>query len=292
MRTVRQWSGGQGLAGAGLVILLTVFGAANSAAATVTLAPHRAVYDLILDPQSKGKSVTGVQGRIVQEFSGSPCNGYSNSMRWIAHMSNRSGDVNIDDVRFASWEDEKGEFFQFRSKRFRNEEMIEDVRAKASTDASGGAGKAVVSRPAGGKIALPPETIFPTTHLRHIIQAALAGKPIWQDTVYDVSDDGRKIYATLAVISAQLPGEAVLPGTKAGTRLSKIPAWRVTVGYFNGSKAGAGQGEETPVFEQTFTLYANGVSTGLKLNYGGVVLRGKLVSLDFLDASPCDQSDG
>ena len=284
-------AGWPALASVGLVALLAISGAHN-AVAGVVLTPHRAVYDLVLDPQSKGRSVTGVRGRIVQEFSGNPCEGYSNSMRWIAHLSDRSGQVDVDDVRFASWEDERGKTFQYRSKRFRNDKMVEDVSVKASTSTTGAAGKAVVSRPTDTQLALPPETIFPTTHLRHIIEAAQAGKPIWQDTVYDVSDDGRQVYTTLAVISARLPDGAGMAGVAAGQRLAGVPSWRVTVGYFNGSKKGAGKGEETPVFEQTFNLYANGVSTGLKLNYGGVVLRGKLVDLKFLNNSPCDQSDG
>ena len=75
-------------------------------------------------------------------------------------------------------------------------------------------------------------------------------------------------------------------------KLAGIAAGRVTVGYYNGARGGAGGGEETPVFEQTFTLYANGVSAALRLGYGKVVLRGKLVSLDYLDVAPCDQSHG
>jgi len=94
------------------------------------------------------------------------------------------------------------------------------------------------------------------------------------------------------VISAPSPANSQKLSTKISQKLAGITSWRVTVGYFNGSRGSADGSEETPVFEQTFTLFANGVSAGLRLGYGKVVLRGKLVSLDFLDVVPCNQSDG
>ncbi|MFV2002693.1 MAG: EipB family protein, partial [Paracoccaceae bacterium] len=278
--------------GIGFAALLVSLGGAYGSGSGVDLVPNRAVYDLTLDPDTLGTTITGVRGRIVQEFSGNPCDGYSNSMRWVARLTDGAGEVNVDDIRFASWEDEKGENFQYQSKRYRNQEIVEDVSVRASAGAGNAAGRAKVRRPTDSNVVLPPETIFPTTHLRHIIQAAQAGKSIWQDTVYDASDDGRQVYTTLAVISASSPANAPALSTQISQKLAGIASWRVTVGYYNGAKGGAGGGEEVPVFEQTFTLYANGISAGLRLGYGKVVMRGKLVALDYLAEAPCELSDG
>ncbi len=58
-------------------------------------APHRAIYDLSLDETNSGSGVAGVSGRIVYELTGSPCEGYAQSMRFVTQTVTQEGDTQV-----------------------------------------------------------------------------------------------------------------------------------------------------------------------------------------------------
>jgi hypothetical protein len=66
--------------------------------------------------------------------------------------------------------------------------------------------------------------------------------------------------------------------------LRELRSWPVTVSYFQSGE----QGEDLPSYQITFTLYENGVATGLLLDYGEFVLEGNLSELEMLKADPCN----
>ncbi len=53
------------------------------ALAVPMLQPHRAVYDLSLDNASDRSDITGITGRMVYEFNGSACEGYTVKFRFV-----------------------------------------------------------------------------------------------------------------------------------------------------------------------------------------------------------------
>ena len=93
--------------------------------------------------------------------------------------------------------------------------------------------------------------------------------------VYDGSDTGKKVFATLTVIGK----EATSPGPDAATAeaLGKMRRWPVSVSYFDESAKDA-----PPEYVLSFDLYENGVSGTLKLDYGAFVLTAKLAKLEWL----------
>ena len=62
------------------------FVVADAAAAARMLAPHRAVYDLALDKASDRSGITGITGRMVYEFNGSACDGYTVTFRFVTRI--------------------------------------------------------------------------------------------------------------------------------------------------------------------------------------------------------------
>ena len=57
-----------------------------------------------------------------------------------------------------------------------------------------------LTKPDGKKFDLEAAIVFPTDHMRRIIEAARAGKTILEFPVYDGSETGEKVYNTLTVI--------------------------------------------------------------------------------------------
>jgi len=145
-----------------------------------------------------------------------------------------------------------------------------------------------LQKPRQAKISLDHAIVFPTEHVRRIIEAARAGKTIMEFPVYDGSERGDKIYNTLTVIGRKIaPNERLPSDAAAGQQaLAGMARWPVTVSYFERSGA-SGTGEQTPVYSISFELYENGISRALLLDYTDFAISGELSSLEIRDAKPC-----
>ena len=132
-------------------------------------------------------------------------------------------------------------------------------------------------------------TVFPTEQIQHIIAAAKDGKTILEQTVYDGSDNGEKVYNTLSVIGQPIPGDRAPSSPDPSTSndvMKTMTRWPVTVSYYD-RDAKAKDGEQTPVYAMSFELYENGVSRALVLDYNDFVIAGALGKFDVKDAKPC-----
>ncbi len=276
----------------GLTLLALAFAAipaiAAPPAATVFLAPHRAVYDLKLLKTTSSRGISAVRGRILYDFSGSPCEGYTLKFRQVSEIDSGEGNDMLSDLRSTTWENDAAKKFSFSSQNLLNDRETEQVDGNAERNS-----KAVtvrLSKPGVKKLSLPLDAVFPTDHMRRIIVAARAGKSILEFPVFDGSDNGQKLYHTLTVI-----GRPIAPGTKppddAGAKipeLAKLTRWPVTISYFETESATKQQtGEQTPVYSLTFELYENGISRALVLDYADFSLTGKMTSLELKKVAPC-----
>jgi EipB-like len=256
--------------------------------ASVFLAPHRAIYDLKLLKTSGSRGINAVNGRIVYDFSGNACEGYTLKFRQVSDIDSGEGHDVLSDLRSTTWEDETARKFRFDSQNLINERNTETVDGRADRGAK--TVTVTLSKPEAKTLSLPLEAVFPTEHMRRIIEAARAGKTILQFPVYDGSDNGQKIFHTLTVI-----GKPIAPGTKppndAASKfpaLAKLTRWPVTISYFENESTKKQQtGEQTPVYSITFELYENGISRALILDYADFSLVGEMSSLELKKVKPC-----
>ena len=268
-------------------LALTLFPAAQQAAAapgTVTLAPHRAVYDMVLNPSAGARDGSIGKGKMVYEIRGAACKGYSISMRWVTERGNAHGNGGVEDLRYVSWEAGNGDNFTFSSTRYLDRRLVEEMESSATKGKNGGDGEIRLNMPKKVSAPLPAGTLFPTEHVRHVIADALAGKTVRNDRVYDVSDDGTSIYNTFA-LTTPLPEAARKEGLAKAPSLAALKAWSANISYFLTEEGSSG--EEVPVFEQTFALFANGVSTHMRLGTPNVVIDATLSQIEFLPKVKC-----
>jgi EipB-like len=143
-----------------------------------------------------------------------------------------------------------------------------------------------LTKPKERKFDLDAAIVFPTEHVRRIIDAANEGKSILEFPVYDGSETGEKVYNTLTVIGHPIaPDQRVPTDAAAGQQaLAGLKRWPVTVSYFD--KA-AKSGEQLPVYSISFELYENGISRALVLDYNEFSISGELKTLDIKDSKPC-----
>lgn len=266
------------LAGATVAVL----SASKTAYAQVApLASHRAVYDLTLS-QSRKASLQAVRGRILYDFGGNACEGYTTHVRHVTEMDTGERGPSLSDVRTTMWEDQAGKKFRFSSANFVDQEAVQEVEGTATRAVDGI--EVVLKKPEAKTLRLPAATVFPTDHLRQVLAAARAGKKLFQLPVYDGSENGEKVYNTLAIIGDPIPATRQPDDAAAGKpQLAGAARWHVRVSYFEQG----GGGEQTPAYVIAFELYDNGISRALTLDYGDFEIAGVMSALEIRDTPAC-----
>ena len=271
-------------AGAIAAVLFVDFWPVVGRTADTELTAHRAVYELNL-ARSRGKSSTvAARGRILYDFSGNVCDGYKLEFRQVSELDNGEGRVSLSDLRSNTWEDGAGKAYQFKSQNFLNEKQVDSVDGRAERRPNGIA--VTLAKPKDRKMDLEAATIFPTEHVRRIIEAARDGKTILEFPVYDGSESGEKIYNTLTVIGREIAANTRLPTDAASGHqvLKDMKRWPVTVSYFDKAVKAA---EQLPVYSISFELYDNGIARALVLDYNDFAINGELKTLDISASKAC-----
>lgn len=273
------------VAALGLACALSHHALALAAKEPGKLVPHRAVYEMTLDEARTASGITGIDGRMVFEFTGSPCDGYSLNMRMVTQMTDSQGQSNMTDLRSSTWEQGDGKKFRFQSAQYLNDKLGDVTMGRAVRDAPSETVKVKLSQPSRTEIALAGKIFFPTQHSIALIEKARSGQNMFQARIYDGSEKGRKVYETTAFIGTLVkPGtdEAKLEAPAKEKKLGEIPSWPVSIGYFE-----LKDGDLTPSYQIDFRLYENGVSRELSIDYGDFSIQGTLTSLEYLQAKEC-----
>jgi hypothetical protein len=251
------------------------------------LVAHRAVYDMTLDDTRSGSGIsgiTGIDGRMVFEFTGSQCDGYSLNMRMVTQMTDAQDQTNVTDLRSSTWEQGDGEKFRFQSSQYVNDKLGDVTMGRAVRETPNEAIKVKLSQPGQAELELSGKVLFPTQHSLALIERAEAGQTLLQARIYDGSEKGRKVYETTAVIGQKVPpgAEAQIEAVAKEKGLGELASWPVSIGYFEDKG-----GDLTPSYQIDFRLYENGVSRKLLIDYGGFSVHGTLTALEYLKTPEC-----
>lgn len=275
---------------AALLAVITVWLPANNAHAIAVgnaeeLVPHRAVYEMTLDASRPAKGISSVQGRMVFEFAGSKCDGYTMNMRLVTRVEAQSGRASVSDLRSSTWEHGAGKQYRFNSSHYQGQKLKDSISGDAERSDSDGRVMIHVRVPKVKNLKVDGPVLFPTQHSLEILHAAISGKRLLQARVYDGSSKGDKLYATTAFIGNKLQPGAKKPAKRIANdeALEKLASWPISISYFE-TDEGA---KETPVYQLNFRLYTNGVSRELLIDYGDFAIKGMLSSLEFMSSSEC-----
>jgi hypothetical protein len=261
--------------------------AASALAGEVKLAPHRAIYDLSLKRADDGAALSGVDGRLALELGGSDCEGWTTNFRMANEFRPREGNVRVIDTQSASWESGDGLSMRYNQREFLDGAASGERKVSAKRDPQGGVGYALLEKPEQKSFELPSETIFSIEHQKRLLRLALSGGKHDSSLIYDGSDDSAGFRAIAFVGARKAPGEVpVGVSGPAADAIVKLPSWPMTISFYS-TKPGDAEGEATPAYQISFTMYENGVAGNLVLDYGEFALAGTLKVLEFLDQPPC-----
>jgi hypothetical protein len=276
-----------------LTITAAVFGSSfaigeTQAAAGGAFLPHQALYELSLVKSRGSNAINSARGRILYNFSGSACEGYTSEFRQVSELDSGEGKVTLSDLRSTSWEDGAGKSYRFKIDARTNDSDSSPVDGIA--ERTGDSITVKLKQPQAKTFTLDGATVFPTEQIQRIVAAAKEGKSVLELTVYDGSDNGQKVYNTLSVIGQPIKGDKVIASPDPSTsneQMKSLTRWPVTVSYFD-RDAKAANGEQTPVYAMQFELFENGVSRALVLDYNEFVISGALGKFDVKDSKPCN----
>ena len=275
------------LTAAAAVVVAGLAGGRAEAAAGGPFLAHQALYELKLLKARGTNAISSARGRILYNFSGSACEGYTSEFRQVSELDSGEGKVTLSDLRSTSWEDGEGKSYRFKISTRMNDADSSPVDGIA--ERSGDHITVKLQQPEAKTFTLDGTTVFPTEQIQRIISAAREGKSVLELMVYDGSDNGEKVFNTLSVIGQPIPGDrsvAAPDPSTANDAMKSLTRWPVTVSYYD-RDAKARDGEQTPVYAMSFELFENGVSRALVLDYNDFVISGALGKFDVKDSKPC-----
>jgi hypothetical protein len=275
------------LAAAAVAVIAGSAGGGADAAASGPFLAHQALYELKLVKSRGSNAINSARGRILYNFSGSACEGYTSEFRQVSELDSGEGKITLSDLRSTSWEDASGKSYRFKIATRMNDADSSPIDGVA--ERSGDHITVKLKQPEAKTFTLDGATVFPTEQIQRIIAAAREGKSVLELAVYDGSDNGEKVYNTLSVIGQPIPGDKTIASPDPSTAndvMKSLTRWPVTVSYYD-RDAKAKDGEQTPVYAMSFELFENGVSRALVLDYNDFVIAGAMGKFDVRDSRPC-----
>jgi hypothetical protein len=245
-----------------------------SSATAAALAPHVAAYRLSLADAATSGSLVQVDGGLVIEWR-QACDGWLSHQRLGFVATTDAGMGFTHDVRFSSWEALDGDELRYSVRSFDGDQIDEEYRGEADRATDGSEARFRV--PEDRTVDLPADTVFPTDHLRRVLESAVAGERFVSHAVFDGWG-----YDALTQITSVIgqPRELEAADDPEGTGEARV--WPVSMAYYPGREGG-----DVPEFEATFLLDEQGVLRNLVLDYGDFGLEAELVELDLLDPPDC-----
>ncbi len=255
-------------------------GAQSAAPLRDIIAPHRAVYDISLARSDEGSGVSSANGRMVFEITGSACEGYRMRQRMVVNIGDEEGNPGLLDFRITTFESGDGDLYSFDSRTTFNKDEVEVVAGEARRH--GDSIEVKLTEPTEKTIQLDGDALFPSQHMQAILDAAAADQKFVAAEIYEGAGTGEASDAASAAI-----GRAVSSGPGGALRTG-VRHWPISVGYFDGEESPTEDfGEETPSYQMRFTLYENGVTNDLVMDYGEYALSGSLDTIEALEAPDC-----
>ena len=164
-----------------------VIAPASAQEITVDLLPHRATYGITLDKNYQDEDVAEAKGQMTIQLA-KIGDGWAIEQKSTLHVYYRDGSAEQVITTLATYESMDGLKYSFNARTVRGDEE-ESISGEAILASKGGAGIVTYQQPDESTIQLPVGTVFPTQHLIHMLTAAMKGKKVVSNIVFDGSSE-------------------------------------------------------------------------------------------------------
>lgn len=271
-----------------LAALLTLTAANPSLAVApgaVRLQPHVAVYDLSLLRARDRVGITGVNGRLAIEVSGSECEDWTVNFRMVSQFFSEDQTTRLLDTQSSTWESGNGDAINVSQRHFVDSSLDSESKVTASKEANGRT-RGTVDKPKPQQFELQKDTIFPVMHLHKLLVAAGEGRQMDKSSVFDGTEGTKSYIATTFIGRSRSKGEQ---RTKllltAAEQLKSVRAWPAVISYYDNAQGENNDG--LPSYEVAVEMFENGVSGDMAIDYGDYSLDAKLAQLELKPYGVC-----
>ncbi len=174
----------------------------------VELLPHRATYSITLDKNYQDEDVAEAKGQMTIQLA-KVGDGWAIEQKSTLHIYFRDGSAEQVITNLATYESLDGLKYSFNARTVRGEEE-ESISGEAILASKGGAGIVTYQQPDESTIHLPVGTIFPTQHLIYMLTAAMKGKKVVSNVVFDGSSETHEPVQVDTVLGAAQDPKLVL----------------------------------------------------------------------------------
>jgi hypothetical protein len=244
----------------------------------VTLAPHKALYDVRMASSRNGSQIMDLRGQMYYQMH-QGCDNYVSDHRFILTYEYADAQPLLVTSDFSTVETMDGRQLDFTSKRRRDGELYQELKGEAKTAPQDG-GLATYDEPADQVFELPGGTLFPIAHTKELLAAARAGQKFASKIVFDGSDDQGPVDVTAIIRPAT--ALSLVAGDKVDGTLLENKAWEMKLAFFPRASAVA-----TPEYELSMTLHENGVISRMMIDYQDFTVEQNLRALQTVPADKC-----
>jgi len=239
-----------------LIIILSCFivwGQSKLAHADV-LTPHQAIYNLTLSGKKSGAQIVSLNGSMFYEIKNN-CDGWTTHHKFNMRYDYADTPSTFHHSDFTTFESFDGQFFNFSTRRYRNNDLYEEFRGAAQ------GGQALFSIPQDTKISLSSNVLYPVSHTRALIKKAKEGERFFTSKVFDGSDDEGVIYIHTHISSMEDLPRYKTPDIHEDLLPQK--AWKVHMSVFPDK-----DDYELADYEISMVLYDTGIIDKMEIDYG------------------------
>ena len=266
-----------------VVVMLLIF--APSIVNASVLIPHRAIYDMVMHSAERGSGISSAYGTMVFSFHDG-CADWSSETNVKLKISYDEGDDVTTEWAFANWEAKDGLSYQFRMRRGRNGNEIENLKGRLVRSSPSAEAVARFSEPEGKTIRLPEGTLLPSSHMIELLKAGGQGKVMFSRMVFDGASlqNPYEINAVIAKRSlvSHSPRNAYTNKIIAGSGLKAIPPRHYRLAFFPLSSS-----VEEPSFELGVDYRSDGIALFIRQDFGDFSLDLHLQRLELLEKPNC-----
>jgi hypothetical protein len=258
--------------------------AADTASAT-DIALHKALYAFKMVSAQPGAGLNGVNGKMYFEQDAT-CDAWTTEHRMTTAYQYAEAAPVTDTDRYTAFESKDGQQFSFNADGQENGEAGEQLRGSVEK-ASGGAARAVYSRPDGTTYDLPAGYFLPTAHTMEVIRHARAGDHFFSAVMFDGTDADGPVEIGTFIGKKATPEELKKiadSNKKIDAALLTPEAWHVRMAIFPLKDAA----ESTPAYEMEMILHDNGVISHTVVDYKTFVIEQDLMALEKLPGKKCN----
>jgi hypothetical protein len=220
---------------------------------------------------------------MVYEIRGNECDGISLRYRFLTNINTAREQISTDQ-HASSFESPDGQDFNFHNKLFTDEQLEKTIKGRARQSAEGLS--VILQSPEPRRLEFTKAS-FLTSHLVKMINLAKTGGRFLQGDIFDGSEAGDEIVGTSSFISdvrSVLDSKDGL-SNEIIDQLKDAKAWPISMSYFE--KTMDSSGEKLPIFESSYLLYENGISSDLVMRYPEYTLSAKLSELELFERTVC-----